>query len=328
MSTHEALTYGSVCSGIEAASVAWEPLGLQPAWFSQFDPEHNYLRGPDFPSAVLAHHWPEVPNLGDMTTLAERVRSGEVAAPDLLVGGTPCQAFSIAGVRAGLTDPRGQLTISYGELADAIDEQRTAAGKHPAIIVWENVPGVLSSKDNAFGAFLGLLSGEDCELEPPGEKWANAGYVSGPKRAIAWRIYDAQHFGLQQKRRRVFVVSTARADLNPAIVLPECEGVRGEIESFNERFSRLPIPIDGGTLFRFRRTDSYIIDTITSTLTARDYKDARDLVVTPEGRVRGLSPVEYEILQGFPAGHTDIAGATAGKRLKAVGNSMAVPVMR
>lgn len=211
------ITYGSVCSGIEAASTAWESLGFRPEWFSEIEA---------FPSAVLAHHWPQVTNLGDMTKIAERIRSGEIAAPDVLVGGTPCQAFSVAGARKGLADDRGQLTISYGELADAIDDTRTAAGKQPAIIVWENVPGVLSSKDNAFGAFLGLLAGEDCELQPPGEKWTNAGFVSGPKRTIAWRVLDAQHFGVAQRRRRVFVVASARTDFDPKKVLFESEGVR------------------------------------------------------------------------------------------------------
>lgn len=223
------ISYGSVCSGIEAASVAWEVLGFSPAWFSQFDPEHKYQNGPDFPSAVLAHHWPEVPNLGDMTLLAAKMRAGEMEAPDILVGGTPCQAFSVAGARAGLSDPRGQLTISYGELADAIDDRRAAAGLPPAIIVWENVPGVLSSKDNAFGAFLGLLAGEDCELQPPGKRWANAGCVLRGKRAIAWRILDAQYFGVAQRRRRVFVVASARTDIDPSQILFERDGVRRDI---------------------------------------------------------------------------------------------------
>ena len=211
------ITYGSVCSGIEAASVAWEPLGFRPEWFSEIEA---------FPSAVLDHHWPHVTNLGDMTKIAAAVRAGKIPAPDIGVGGTPCQAFSVAGARAGLSDPRGQLTISYVELADAIDDTRTAAGKQPAIFVWENVPGVLSSKDNAFGAFLGLLAGEDCELQPPGGKWKNAGFVHGPKRTIAWRVLDAQYFGVAQRRRRVFVVASARTDFDPKKVLFESEGVR------------------------------------------------------------------------------------------------------
>lgn len=211
------MKYGSVCSGIEAASKAWEPLGWKPAWFSEIEP---------FPSAVLAHHWPEVTNLGDMTKIAEAVSVGEVEAPDVLVGGTPCQAFSIAGLREGLSDDRGQLTLSYVELANAIDAKRRERGEPESIIVWENVPGVLSSKDNAFGCFLAGLAGESSELQPAGGKWTHAGCVSGPERVIAWRILDAQFFGVAQRRRRVFVVASARKGFDPAAVLFELDSVR------------------------------------------------------------------------------------------------------
>lgn len=211
------MKYGSVCSGIEAASKAWEPLGWKPAWFSEIEP---------FPSAVLAHHWPEVTNLGDMTKIADAVRAGDVEAPDVLVGGTPCQAFSIAGLREGLSDDRGQLTLSYVELANAIDTKRRELGEPESIIVWENVPGVLSSKDNAFGCFLAGLAGESSELQPAGGKWTHAGCVSGPERVIAWRVLDAQFFGVAQRRRRVFVVASARKGFDPAAVLFEFDSVR------------------------------------------------------------------------------------------------------
>ncbi|WP_431642821.1 Dam family site-specific DNA-(adenine-N6)-methyltransferase [Enterobacter mori] len=211
------MKYGSVCSGIEAASKAWEPLGWKPAWFSEIKP---------FPSAVLAQHWPEVTNLGDMTKIADAVRAGDVEAPDVLVGGTPCQAFSIAGLREGLSDDRGQLTLSYVELANAIDAKRRERGEPESIIVWENVPGVLSSKDNAFGCFLAGLAGESSELQPAGEKWTHAGCVSGPERIIAWRVLDAQFFGVAQRRRRVFVVASARKGFDPAAVLFELDSVR------------------------------------------------------------------------------------------------------
>ncbi|MCM7929983.1 MULTISPECIES: Dam family site-specific DNA-(adenine-N6)-methyltransferase [Enterobacter cloacae complex] len=211
------MKYGSVCSGIEAASKAWEPLGWKPAWFSEIEP---------FPSAVLAHHWPEVSNLGDMTKIVDAVRTGDVEAPDVLVGGTPCQAFSIAGLREGLSDDRGQLTLSYVELANAIDAKRRERGEPEAIIVWENVPGVLSSKDNAFGCFLAGLAGESSELQPAGGKWTHAGCVSGPERVIAWRVLDAQFFGVAQRRRRVFVVASARKGFDPAAVLFELDSVR------------------------------------------------------------------------------------------------------
>ena len=211
------ITYGSVCSGIEAATQAWHPLGMRAAWFAEIEP---------FPSAVLAHHYPDVPNLGDMTKLAALVLAGKIPAPDVLVGGTPCQAFSVAGMREGLTDPRGALTIKYVELADAVDYVRAGQRKPASVIVRENVPGVLSDKGNAFGCFLGALAGEDCELQPPGKKWQDAGCVYGPKRTIAWRVLDAQYFGLAQRRRRVFVVASARDGFDPTEVLFEREGVR------------------------------------------------------------------------------------------------------
>ncbi|MDU7590228.1 MAG: DNA cytosine methyltransferase, partial [Acidovorax sp.] len=209
--------FGSVCSGIEAASIAFAPLGWKAAWLAEIEP---------FPSAVLAHHYPDVPNLGDMTTISRRVLTGEVSAPDVFCGGTPCQAFSVAGLRQSLDDARGNLTLKFVEIADAIDHVRTGRGEDECIVFWENVPGVLSTKDNAFGCFLGGLAGEDGPLEPPGGKWANAGAVYGPRRAIAWRTLDAQYFGVAQRRRRVFVVASARKGFDPATVLFEFDGMR------------------------------------------------------------------------------------------------------
>ncbi|EBW4414412.1 Dam family site-specific DNA-(adenine-N6)-methyltransferase [Salmonella enterica subsp. enterica serovar Typhimurium] len=232
------LSYGSVCSGIEAASIAWEPLGMRPAWFSEIEP---------FPCAVLAERWPEVPNLGDMTKIAASVAANEVAAPDLLVGGTPCQAFSIAGLRRGLADKRGQLTLAYVELVNAIDYSRIRQGLPPAIFCWENVPGVLSSKDNAFGCLLAGLAGEDEPFEPGPRpergknstfwrwdkkarkhypKWPQSGCVVGRQRKLAWRVLDAEYFGVPQRRHRVFVVGSAGEGFDPETILFEFEGVR------------------------------------------------------------------------------------------------------
>lgn len=209
------ISYGSVCSGIEAASVAWHGLGFRASWFAEIEP---------FPSAVLAHRWPAVPNLGDMTKLAREVLLGIIAAPLILVGGTPCQDFSVAGMRAGLAGERGALTMKFVELADAIDHVRPDGDE--CVVVWENVPGVLSDKGNAFGNFLAALVGESEALEPSGPRWTNAGCVYGPRRAAAWRVLDAQYFGLAQRRKRVFVVASARADFDPAAVLLEREGLR------------------------------------------------------------------------------------------------------
>lgn len=182
-----AVRFGSVCSGIEAASVAFAPFGWEPAWFSEIEP---------FPCGVLAHHFPAVPNLGDMNDLPTLVFVGAVEAPDILCGGTPCQAFSVAGARRSLDDARGNLTLTFCEIADAIDESRTEHGLDPAVVFWENVPGVLNTKDNAFGCFLGELVGADAPLSPGANRWPSAGVVAGPKRKAAWRVLDAQHFGV------------------------------------------------------------------------------------------------------------------------------------
>ncbi|MEN4789203.1 Dam family site-specific DNA-(adenine-N6)-methyltransferase [Pantoea agglomerans] len=232
------ITYGSVCSGIEGASVAWDGLGWKAAWFAEIE---------KFPAAVLAHHYPDIPNLGDMTKIAAGVRAGSVPAPAVMVGGTPCQAFSIAGLRKSLDDPRGQLTLAYVDLANAIDEKRVSNGQPPAVHLWENVPGSLSTDDNAFGYFLAGMAGEDEAFEPgprpeqgkngPGwrwkksdgkhvAKWPKSGCVIGRQRKLAWRLLDAQYFGVAQRRRRVFVVSSARNEVDPAEVLLEFDGVR------------------------------------------------------------------------------------------------------
>jgi DNA (cytosine-5)-methyltransferase 1 len=243
------ITFGSECSGIESASVAFEPLGWKAAWFAEIEP---------FPSAVLAHHYPEVPNLGDMTTISRRVLTGEVEAPDVVIAGTPCQAFSVAGNRKSLDDDRGNLTLKYVESIDAIDFVRTRAGKPACVAIWENVPGVLSTIDNAFGCFLAGLAGEDVPLVPPGKtprpgepfKWANAGAVYGPQRAVAWRTLDAQYFGLAQRRRRVFVVASAREGFDPATVLFEWNGVRRDTAPSRETREEAASTLAGGARAR------------------------------------------------------------------------------
>lgn len=212
------MKFGSVCSGIEAASVAFNPLGWEAAWFSEIE---------KFPCELLAHHYPNVPNYGDMTQIPKLMSLGLMEAPDILCGGTPCQAFSVAGKRESLNDARGNLSLTFCEIADAIDNERKSAGLDASIIFWENVPGVLNTTDNAFGCFLGQLAGESKELQPAGKKWSNAGCVLGPKRAVAWRVLDAQYFGVAQRRRRVFVVASARDGFDPAAVLFERDSMCG-----------------------------------------------------------------------------------------------------
>ena len=201
------MRYGSLCSGVEAATLAWEPLGWQPAWFSEIEP---------FPCAVLAYRWPKVPNLGDMTKINGDDYRGSI---DLLVGGTPCQGFSLAGKRGGLADQRSGLARNFIGLVKSI---------RPRWIVWENVPGVFSS-----------WSGEP---EDEAEEWeatndfdqftaglAECGY------GLAWRVLDVQYvrvdgFGraVPQRRRRVFVVGYLGDRRSAAAVLFDICGLRGD----------------------------------------------------------------------------------------------------
>ncbi len=207
---NNALRFLSVCSGIEAASVAWNPLGWQAVAFSEIE---------KFPSAVLAHHYPDVPNLGDFT----KIDTSALGRVDILCGGTPCQAFSIAGARRSLEDARGNLTLAFVELAHEL-----AAGNGLRNAVWENVPGVLSTKDNAFGCFLAGLVGADDPLQSPdGHKWPNSGMVAGPRARAAWRVLDAQYFGLAQRRKRVVVVADFGNGADPAAVLFERKSLSG-----------------------------------------------------------------------------------------------------
>ena len=210
------MNFISLCSGIEAASVAFGPLGWKAIAFSDIE---------GFPSAVLAHHYPTVRNYGDMSLF--RDWPDELFADaDAIVGGPPCQAFSVAGARRGLLDARGNLTLIYVELLDHADNIRRKYGKPPVVALYENVPGIFSDRTNAFGCLVGGLAGEDVPVVPPGKRWTDAGCVFGPKRAVAWRLFDAQFFGLAQRRRRVFVVASARKGFDPAQVLFEWDGVR------------------------------------------------------------------------------------------------------
>ena len=201
------MKYGSVCSGIEAATVAWHNLGWEPQWFSEIE---------QFPSDVLKHRFPTVLNLGDMTTINQNPIADERPI-DLLVGGTPCQSFSVAGLRKGLDDPRGNLMLTFLSIADKL---------RPKWIVWENVPGVLSSNGGKdFGTFLGALG----EL----------GY------GFAYRVLDAQHFGVAQRRRRVFVVGYLGDWRVAAAVLFERESLQGNTKPSRKKREEVTANAEG-----------------------------------------------------------------------------------
>jgi DNA (cytosine-5)-methyltransferase 1 len=374
----DGMRYLSVCSGIEAATVAWHPLGWQCAGVSEIE---------RFPSAVLAHHYPDVPNFGDFTTIQPEMINGPI---NLLVGGTPCQSFSVAGLRGGMDDERGNLALEFCKLAGRL---------RPRWIVWENVPGVLSSNGGSdFGCFLRGM--------------AEFGYLG------AWRTLDAQYFGLAQRRKRVFAVFSL-GDWRPAAaVLFEPESMRRDNPPRREAGEGVAPCVGSGA--PYSRTGNarvetealvagaallaafgeYVSDGTASTVKGRDYKDATDLVPVAFGAqnsasqglsdsedvcptldksktpavafnmhksgndgssmgvseertdcllakatspfavargpmaVRRLTPRECERLQGFPDDYTqipwrgkDAADCPDGPRYKALGNSMAVPVM-
>lgn len=201
------MRYASVCSGVEAATIAWIPLGWKAVFFSEIEP---------FPAAVLAHHYPVVPNLGDMTKITGEDYIGKI---DLLTGGTPCQSFSFAGLRRGLDDPRGNLCLKSAELAHRSSVRW---------ILWENVPGVLSSNGGAdFAGFLSLLCGWNVSVPADRKgvrRWKNAGIINPAAGGfgLAWRVLDAQYTrvagfprAVPQRRRRVFVVGY-RGEWTPA----------------------------------------------------------------------------------------------------------------
>jgi DNA (cytosine-5)-methyltransferase 1 len=341
------MKYLSVCSGIEAATSAWHHMGWEPVAFSEIEP---------FPSAVLKHHYPDVPNVGDMTKFKE----WNIGTIDLLVGGTPCQSFSVAGLRKGLDDPRGNLMLTFGAIARHLS---------PRWLVWENVPGVLSSNGGRdFGTFLGMLG----EL----------GY------GFAYRVLDAQYFGVAQRRRRVFVVGCLGDWRSAAAVLFELASLSGNPPPSREARKVTPTLSASGTgvsRVGFNCEDEWFVpqrpqwwdggDSAAS-LTTRcheqsmpdkgnfaavaqpiDFRNLRyqdkevsgTMQAKPTGgyslnymtgiqqnmAVRRLTPVECERLQGFPDNHTlipwrgkEASQCPDGPRYKALGNSMAVPVMR
>ena len=257
-----------MCSGIEAATVAWHPLGWEAAGFAEIEA---------FPAAVLAHHYPAVRNYGDMT----KHKEWDLGAIDLLVGGTPCQSFSVAGLRKGLDDPRGNLMLTYLAIADQ---------RRPRWLVWENVPGVLSSNGGKdFGTFLGAL--------------AELGY------GFAYRVLDAQYFGVAQRRRRVFVVGYLGNWRPAAAVLFEPESLRGDTAPSREAGKKsaanlipsvagsLDTECGGGKLTHQSVANGHLIGTITARMF--NALGARDV---EEGAVLAVEQPRAYALQG--AGHT------------------------
>lgn len=256
------MDYGSVCSGIEAATVAWHSLGWKPVWFSEIEP---------FPCKVLKHHYPNVPNLGNMLLLTENETFNNVTI-DLLVGGTPCQSFSIAGLRGGLTDDRGNLALQYCRLLYKKRQQ----GKPVKWFIWENVPGVFSSFSDetngpeveGVGPEYGQCITETADFATLLEAFRECGYC------CAYRVLDAQHFGVPQRRRRVFVVGYFGNDWRPpATVLFEPYSLRRDITQGGEEKKEITGTLTARAKGRSAGVDECAAGHVVPGLTTKSYAD-------------------------------------------------------
>lgn len=349
-------TFGSVCSGIEAASYVLKPLGVKPLWLSEIE---------EFPCNFLAANYSEAPNLGDMNDIPTMISEGAIDVPDLLCGGTPCQAFSLAGWREGINDDRGQLTLKFFDILNRMDDVRLAKGLNRAICFWENVEGVLTDEDNAFGCFLAGLAGLENPIISPLEKrykkikegdrtikkeikpkWSEAGILYGKERNIAWRVLDAKYFGLPQQRKRIYVIAGGK-DFHPENVLFE------NGDKFVDPF-KIINKQDEKMLSLFsndNESDSMVDQSLTRNINGHDIEIFRtytdclyaaygtkwngnaaalngSLFISQNGRLRRLSPVECERIMGFPDNYTLLPNCKDTQRFKATGNSWAVNVVR
>lgn len=327
--TNNIKTFGSVCSGIEAASFVLEPLGLKPLWLSEIA---------EFPKKFLAHSYPHITNLGDMNDIPEMIDQAVIDYPDLLCGGTPCQAFSLAGWKNGLNDDRGQLTLKYIDILNSIDAKRIESRLNRCIFFWENVEGVLKDKTNAFGFFLAGLLNLDDPIEC--KKWPNAGCIFGKDRNIAWRVLDAKYFGVPQQRKRLYVIGGG-SDFNPLDVLFE-EGDNQPdpltsipksssfslFEEYNYRNEPLTRRINGCDIEVFRQYSDCLYAAYGTKWNGNAASFNGSLFVCQDGRVRRLSPIECERLMGFPDDYTKISSTVrVTNRFQAIGNSWAIPVV-
>lgn len=308
----EIKSVGSVCSGIEAASVAWNELNYDFKWFSEIA---------SFQSRLLAYKYPRIKNLGDMNLIPDLLAKEQIEAPDLICGGTPCQAFSLAGWQKGLEDERGNLTLKFVDIVNKNDEIRLKNKQNPTLIVWENVEGVLKDKTNAFGCFLAGLAGCHKVLEV--RKWPNAGLLRGPKRNVAWRILDAKYFGIPQQRRRLYVLASGK-DFKPELVLFE------KHERPFKTLKKYPLVFnkENHSIEVFREYTDCLYSAYGTKWNGNAAAYNGSLFVCQDNRLRRFTPLECERLMGFPDNYTDIPDTRPTHRYQGVGNSWAVPVIR
>ena len=310
------MTVGSLFDGIGGWLLAARHAGITPVWASEIEP---------FPCSVTARHFPDVKQLGDIT----QIDPDTLTPVDIICAGSPCQDLSIAGKRKGLNGERSGLFRTAVDLVRRMRER--TAGKYPRFFVWENVPGAFSSNRGMdFQAVLEEIGESEIPM-PQGNRWAPAGLVQFPGVEIAWRVLDAQYWGVPQRRRRIFLVADFAADGRCAgEILFEQESVSGDTET-GERTGE---GTAGGTadcariaVYDMTHADEVmrpVKDGIVPTLNARMGTGGNQVpVVLTEGKVRRLALTECERLQGLPDGYTEGGSDTA--RYKALGNGMAQP---
>ena len=294
------IRYGSVCSGVEGLSLAWEPLGgFEPVFFSEIEP---------FPSAVLAKRWPRVPNLGDFTKIDGKKWKGKL---DILMSTLPCQTFSLTGKRKGAKDERGAMFRPFLRLADD-----TAA----PVIIMENVVGLRS--DPAFHAIIKGLSGSGIK-----GRISRDGTHDGPSRRLAWRVLGS---GTEQRRPRLFLVACSQSSgVDPASLLPEPEGFATHRGKARQAAGEAP---QGSVVWLNADTTPKWSTGSVGTLRAAGGSGGRSLVCV-DGRVRELMPEERERLMGWDGQHTAVEWKGSEKTLdrlrnRVIGNSLALPPVR
>jgi DNA (cytosine-5)-methyltransferase 1 len=342
----------SLFSGIEAASVAWNPLGWHAVAFCEIDPPQ---------CAVLHHHYANTPNIGDITQLTQQ-QINELGQVDLVVGGFPCQDLSLAGARKGLKNADGTVTRS-GLFYDAM---RVAEWAKSRWLVIENVFGLLTSNEGRdFAAVVGEMAG--CGFDVPNDGWRKSGVVAGPKGLVEWTVLDAQYHGLPQRRRRIFIVRDsgdwphrqplfldtyrlrgntapsreAKKDLTRTTGASIAGGVQVEYGCSTQNHEEDKISTGGSATHGRPVLDDLdvapTLDTRAGRAGSHSFSTSGGLIAlqTPAGlRVRRYMPIECERLMGLPDNYTAVPFGGSGKitsdrvRYKAIGNSMAVPVMR
>ena len=305
-------TLGSVCSGIEAATVSFSQYGIKTLWVSEIA---------EFQSLLLKEKYPEVPNLGNMIDIPKMIDSEKIAIPDMICGGTPCQAFSLIGYRKGLEDERGNLTLKYIDIIKSNDAIRLSKGLPRTVMLWENVEGVLTDKTNAFGCFISYLAGLNTAIEK--EKWPTAGVVYGKDRNVAWRVMDAKFFGVPQQRKRLYVMA-GDTSFHPEDILFET----GDIKYKNKQNTKLTFKKNGHTFEVFRNYTDCLYAAYGTKWNGNAAAYNGSLYVHQDDDIRRLSPIECERPMGFPDDYTNIPNAKLTSRYQGVGNSWAVPVIK